>query len=84
MQGPSSPSAHPTWVDLHGLCDDNAPNRLLNVSDIQHMAMGMQGHTYENSLDRKSPGECTDAQCESGGGPFVRGNSLLTLDIAAP
>jgi hypothetical protein len=58
MQGVSSPSAHITWVDLHGLGDGVPPNYMLNVSDLQRILFGMDGQQYTDAPDQLNPSDC--------------------------
>jgi len=58
VQGPSSPSVHTTWVDLHGDGDGAPPNFVVNVSDLQRIKFGFQGQTYAQSPDQIDPAEC--------------------------
>ena len=57
-QGASSPSAHTTWVDLHGLGDGSPPNFILNVSDLQRIKFGFQGQRYADAPDHLNPSDC--------------------------
>ncbi|UCE61023.1 MAG: hypothetical protein JSU63_04575, partial [Phycisphaerales bacterium] len=57
-QGDSSPSAHTTWVDLHGLGDGAPPNYLLNVSDLQRILIGHEGQRYGDAADQLDPADC--------------------------
>ncbi len=57
-QGPSSPSAHTTWVDLHGLGDGSPPNFILNISDLQRIKFGFQGTRYADTPDQLDPADC--------------------------
>ncbi|UCE59406.1 MAG: VCBS repeat-containing protein [Phycisphaerales bacterium] len=56
--GDSSPSAHTTWVDLHGLDAGAAPNYLLNVSDLQRILFGLEGQQYVDAPDQLNPANC--------------------------
>ncbi|MHC4695302.1 MAG: matrixin family metalloprotease [Planctomycetota bacterium] len=58
IQGPLSPSAHTTWVDLHGLGDGVPPNFILNVSDLQRVLWGIDGQQYLDSPEHLDPGDC--------------------------
>ncbi len=58
IRGPSSPSAHTTWVDLHGLGDGAPPNFILNVSDVLRVLWGMGGQRYLDSPEHLAPGDC--------------------------
>jgi len=58
FQGPSSPSAHTTWVDLHGDGPGSPPNFILNVSDLQRIKFGFQGWQYQDSPDQINPAGC--------------------------
>ncbi len=58
IQGPSSPSAHTTWVDLHGLGDGVPPNYILNVADLQRVLWGIAGQHYLESPEHLDPGDC--------------------------
>jgi len=64
IEGPSNPSAHATWVALHGLDPVSAPNYIINVSDVQLVLFGLNGDTYPPA-GFLNPGEC--AQAEAGG-----------------
>lgn len=57
-QGPSSPSVHTTWVDLHGLGAGSPPNFVLNVSDLQRIKFGFQGQRWTDAPDQLDPGDC--------------------------
>jgi len=58
VQGPSSPSAHPTWMDLHGDGAGCPPNFILNVSDLQRIKFGFQGQRFADSPDHMNPADC--------------------------
>jgi hypothetical protein len=58
IKGPLSPSAHTTWVDLHGLGDGVPPNYLLNVADLQRVLWGIDGQQYLDSPEHLDPGDC--------------------------
>jgi len=58
VQGPSSPSAHKTWVDLEGLGTGSPPNFIVNVSDIQQVILGLQGKTYTDNPAQLNPPDC--------------------------
>jgi hypothetical protein len=57
VQGPTSPSVHTTWVDLHGLGDGSPPNFILNVSDLQRILWGIAGQQYLDSLEHLNPAD---------------------------
>ncbi|MFQ5591743.1 MAG: M6 family metalloprotease domain-containing protein [Phycisphaerae bacterium] len=57
-QGSSSPSAHTTWVDLHGLGDGTPPNFILNVSDLQRIKFGFEGREYVATPGQLNPADC--------------------------
>ncbi|UCE58963.1 MAG: S8 family serine peptidase [Phycisphaerales bacterium] len=57
-KGDSTPSVHPTWVDVHGLGDGAPPNYLLNVSDLQRILFGLEGQRYSDAADQLDPGDC--------------------------
>jgi len=58
FQGASSPSTHPTWVDLHGEGDGCPPNFVVNVSDLQRIKFGFQGQRYDDAPDQWDPADC--------------------------
>jgi len=58
FQGASSPSTHPTWVDLHGDGDGCPPNFVVNVSDLQRIKFGFQGQRYDDAPDQWDPADC--------------------------
>jgi hypothetical protein len=58
IQGPLSPSAYTTWVDLHGLGDGAPPNFILNVSDLQRILWGIDGQEYLDSPEHLNPADC--------------------------
>ncbi len=58
LQGPSSPSAHMTWVDLHGLGDGSPPNFILNVSDLGRILFGFAGKEYADTPGQVNPEDC--------------------------
>ncbi|MHC4696635.1 MAG: S8 family serine peptidase [Planctomycetota bacterium] len=72
-QGSSSPSAHTTWVDLHGLGGWVPPNFILNVSDLQRILFGIDGQTYLESGGHAEPWCCPTIQnpdpCARGAAP---------------
>ncbi|UCE58964.1 MAG: S8 family serine peptidase [Phycisphaerales bacterium] len=57
-KGDTTPSAHTTWVDLHGLGDGAPPNYILNVSDLQRILFGLEGKRYSDSADQLDPAGC--------------------------
>ncbi|UCE60461.1 MAG: hypothetical protein JSU63_01680 [Phycisphaerales bacterium] len=57
-KGDSTPSAHTTWVDLHGLGDGAPPNYILNVSDLQRILLGLEGQAYTDAPDQLDPADC--------------------------
>ncbi|UCE62156.1 MAG: S8 family serine peptidase [Phycisphaerales bacterium] len=57
-QGDTTPSVHPTWVDLHGLGDGAPPNYVLNVSDLQRILFGLEGAAYAEASDQYNPADC--------------------------
>ncbi|UCE61172.1 MAG: M28 family peptidase [Phycisphaerales bacterium] len=57
-KGDTTPSAHTTWVDLHGLGDGAPPNYLLNVSDLQRILFGLEGQLYGDASDQLDPADC--------------------------
>ncbi|MFQ5591170.1 MAG: hypothetical protein ACE5HE_08420 [Phycisphaerae bacterium] len=57
-QGDSSPSAHTTWVDLHGLGVGSPPNFILNVSDVQRIKFGFEGTAYTDTPEQLNPMDC--------------------------
>jgi len=57
-QGASTPSAHYTWVDLHGADDGSPPNGILNVSDLQRILFGFAGQTYTQTPQQLDPANC--------------------------
>ncbi|UCE58451.1 MAG: hypothetical protein JSU63_13525 [Phycisphaerales bacterium] len=56
--GDTTPSAHTTWVDLHGLDAGVAPNYILNVSDLQRILFGLEGQRYDDASDQLDPADC--------------------------
>jgi hypothetical protein len=58
LQGPTSPSVHTTWVDLHGLGDGSPPNFILNVADLQRILWGIDGQQYLDSPEHLDPADC--------------------------
>jgi hypothetical protein len=58
VQGPTSPSVHATWVDLHGLGDGVPPNLILNVSDLQRILWGIDGQQYLDAPEHLNPVDC--------------------------
>ncbi len=58
IQGPSSPSAHFTWVDTHGLGEGSVPNLLVNVSDVQRVLFGFAGSAYSHIPEQLNPADC--------------------------
>jgi hypothetical protein len=58
MQGLSSPSAHTTWVDLHGLGVGVPPNFMLNVADLQRILWGIDRQEYLDSPEHLNPADC--------------------------
>jgi hypothetical protein len=58
FQGPSTPSAHKTWVDMHGLGEGSPPNFILNVSDLQRILFGLAGLRYTDTPNQLDPGDC--------------------------
>jgi M6 family metalloprotease-like protein len=58
VKGPTSPSAHTTWVDLHGLGEGSPPNFLLNVSDLQRVLFGFEGMEYTDTPQQLNPEDC--------------------------
>jgi len=58
FQGPSSPNAHATWVDLHGDGPGSPPDFIINVSDLQRIKFGFQGQRYTNAPDHLNPADC--------------------------
>jgi hypothetical protein len=58
VQGPTSPSVHTTWVDLHGLGDGVPPNFILNVSDLQRILWGIDGQQYLDAPEHLDPAHC--------------------------
>ncbi|MHC4696064.1 MAG: hypothetical protein ACYTFA_04895, partial [Planctomycetota bacterium] len=58
VQGPTSPSVHTTWVDLHGLGDGVPPNFILNVSDLQRILWGIDGQQYLDAPEHLDPADC--------------------------
>jgi hypothetical protein len=57
-QGDSTPSAHTTWIDLHGLGSGSPPNFILNVSDLQRIKFGFQGTEYTGTPEQLLPMDC--------------------------
>ncbi|UCE62103.1 MAG: hypothetical protein JSU63_10410 [Phycisphaerales bacterium] len=57
-QGPMSPSAETTWIDLHGLGDGSPPNFMLNISDLQQILLGLEGAEYGNGAEHPDPADC--------------------------
>ncbi|UCE59355.1 MAG: hypothetical protein JSU63_18175, partial [Phycisphaerales bacterium] len=57
-KGDDTPSAHVTWVDLHGLEPGCVPNYILNVADLQRILFGLEGQLYTDSTDQISPADC--------------------------
>jgi len=57
-QGDSSPSVHPTWVDLHGEGEGSPPNFILNVSDLQRILFGFEGREYTDTPQQIDPADC--------------------------
>jgi hypothetical protein len=57
-QGPSSPSTHPTWVDLYGRGAGSPPNYILNVSDLQRILFGYDGETWTYNAEHMTPADC--------------------------
>jgi hypothetical protein len=58
VQGPTTPSVHTTWVDLHGLDPGTVPNYILNVSDLQRIIFGFEGQTYTETPGQLNPAGC--------------------------
>ncbi|MHC4698611.1 MAG: hypothetical protein ACYTFA_17910, partial [Planctomycetota bacterium] len=58
VQGPASPSAHTTWLDLHGLGEGSPPNYVLNVSDLQRILFGLEGQQYIDAPEHLNPVDC--------------------------
>jgi hypothetical protein len=58
VQGTQSPSAHTTWVDLHGLGEGSPPDLILNVSDLQRIMFGFDGLTYTETPEQLAPADC--------------------------
>ncbi|UCE59697.1 MAG: hypothetical protein JSU63_19925 [Phycisphaerales bacterium] len=58
VDGDTSPSVHPTWVDLHGLSAGAVPNYILNVSDLQRILFGLEGQEYTDASDQFNPADC--------------------------
>jgi len=58
FQGPTSPSTHTTWVDLHGDGPGSPPNFIVNVSDLQRIKFGFQGQRYTDAPDQLDPADC--------------------------
>ncbi len=58
VQGPTSPSAHTTSVDLHGLAEGIPPDCILNVSDLQRILFGSEGQRYTDVPDHLNPADC--------------------------
>ncbi|MHC4695393.1 MAG: M28 family metallopeptidase [Planctomycetota bacterium] len=58
VQGPTSPSVHTTWVDMHGLEEGSPPNFILNVSDLQRILFGIEGFTYTATPGQLNPADC--------------------------
>ena len=57
-QGASTPSAHYTWVDLHGTDDGSPPDQVLNVSDLQRILFGFAGQPYTQTPEQLDPADC--------------------------
>ncbi|MFQ5589861.1 MAG: S8 family serine peptidase [Phycisphaerae bacterium] len=57
-QGTSTPSAHETWIDLHGLGPGTPPNYLINVADLQRILFGFEGQPYAQSPEHMDPTAC--------------------------
>ncbi len=57
-QGPSSPSVHPTWVDLHGLGLGSVPNYIINIADLQRILFGFAGDPYTREPSQLDPADC--------------------------
>jgi len=57
-QGDSTPSAHVTWVDLHGSGPGVPPNYIPNVSDLQRILFGLEGQHYADPPDHLDPADC--------------------------
>ncbi len=58
IQGPSSPSADTTWVDLHGLGDGNPPQYILNVTDMGQILKAFAGDAWTDDPGNMNPGQC--------------------------
>ncbi len=58
FQGSSSPSAHPTWVDLHGLADGSPPNFIVNIADLQRIKFAFLGLVWTDTPGQFTPGQC--------------------------
>ncbi|MFQ5590895.1 MAG: S8 family serine peptidase [Phycisphaerae bacterium] len=58
IQGDSTPSAHFTWVDVHGLGLGSAPNSIINVADVQRVLFGFAGTAYAEVPEQLDPGDC--------------------------
>ncbi|UCE59911.1 MAG: hypothetical protein JSU63_21005 [Phycisphaerales bacterium] len=71
VDGPFSPSAHVTWIDLHGPGLGSPPQYVLNASDLTRIYFGMQGETYTQQPNQLDPGQCPTDE------PAVCGNGLL-------
>ncbi|UCE60225.1 MAG: hypothetical protein JSU63_00460 [Phycisphaerales bacterium] len=56
--GPTTPSTHRTWVDLHGLGTGSPPNYILNVSDLTLILFGLKGQVYTSGIERLNPADC--------------------------
>ncbi|UCE62104.1 MAG: hypothetical protein JSU63_10415 [Phycisphaerales bacterium] len=57
-EGLGSPSAHVTWVDVHGLGPGSPPNGILNVSDLQQILLGLAGAQFSDCPDHLAPADC--------------------------
>ncbi|MFQ5589892.1 MAG: M12 family metallo-peptidase [Phycisphaerae bacterium] len=58
VQGAPFPSAHTTWVDLHGLSPGSPPNFIINISDLQRIQFGFIGQPYTREPDQLDPADC--------------------------
>jgi len=57
VQGTSLPSAHVTWIDLHGEGVGSPPNYVLNVADLQRIKFGFAGQRYTETPEQLDPGD---------------------------
>ncbi|UCE62105.1 MAG: hypothetical protein JSU63_10420 [Phycisphaerales bacterium] len=57
-EGPTSPSAYITWIDIHGLGPGSPPNQILNASDLQQILLGLAGVQFSDGPDHLNPADC--------------------------